>query len=1011
MVDNLNLRSLTGLKRPQNNFHAQVLEANDRRGERAIAWAQGTIALIVFCFHLLSAAKNSWHTFSPLTVTIASFIVLACGIRYLLSKRKVLPNTLLNSLSILDGILIYFLIASYSYAYSLPIESAFKAPSLVFLMVYTGVRALKLDPVPVLISGTTVLVGWFILHMLAVVSGGSFTESYPEYVNSGKIMLGANIEIALGYAATVAILTFATAYARGILTETADLKELADTRSHAESLAARIGAVFDSSTDGILVVDQYGIIEQVNPSLERMFGHTADELVGNSAAILMAAPDAEKLAADVNLFSQNNSSRLVGNTFESSGVTKKGISFPIELSISHFKVADQLRFTGIIRDISARIKSVENERAARAKYQDVVTSALDAIIVIDEEGIIVEFNPAAEEIFGFKRSAIVGEEMAKLIIPDQHRNAHRAGMKHYIATGEGPVLNQRIEIDAITSDGVSIMVELAIKESIGPEGRLFFGYVRDITEKKAAETALLEAKERAEVANRAKASFLAMMSHEIRTPLNGVLGVLTLLADNVTKADNVKLIKTARRSGKALLAIINDILDFSKLEAGKLDLEIGPFHTDILLDSVSSLVRHQVESKGLKIEFSVAEEVPDVLEGDQGRIRQVLLNLVWNAIKFTEVGGVDVCITHEGETDPNHTIRFEVRDTGIGVPDDHTDELFTEFSTIDASYARKFGGTGLGLSICKALTQSMGGEIGYYKNKNVGSVFWFELPLKLGDPAEIFDEATNADAAKHLKGLDSVRVLLAEDNVTNQLVVGNMLERLGCAVDTVSNGLEAVERISSLNYDVILMDVSMPEMDGITATQKIRAMSGPASKVPIVALTAYALEEDRQKVLAAGMNDFVPKPVSRIELARGLARQLKHKNKNSDILESRQVDNSVLFDVSKLESIFSDIDVELQNRIYDEFKNDVDRHLSNLNKAHSDQNSEILERATHGLKSVAGTFGADELSRLCGQANTIIRQEKTDEAFAMVDEIKTHAASVLASIDVWFSSYQSSDER
>ncbi|MEP1209950.1 MAG: PAS domain S-box protein [Rhizobiaceae bacterium] len=998
----MTLLSRFGWKQPSGTHHRQVLEANDRRGERAIALAQCVIALIVFGFHILSAAKSAWHTFSPLTVTIAGVIVIACAIRFSLSKWEVLPNGWLNILSVVDGILIFLLITSYSYAYSLPIESAFKAPSLVFLMVYTCVRALKLDPLPVMVSGSTVLVGWTILHFMAVATGGAFTESYPEYVMTGKIMVGANIEIALGYAATVLILTFATAYARSILSETADLKELAAARTESEDIAARFGAIFDSSTDGILVVDQNGVIEQVNPALVEMFGHEAHDLIGNTATVLMSSENAEKLATDVAMFRDSGRSQLIGRPFESEGLTRHGKTFPIELSISHFKVGDVVRFTGIIRDISDRMRTIESERAARAKYEDVVTSALDAIIVINEQGNVVEFNPAAEEIFGYTKDDIINKEMAAMIVPSQHREAHRAGMKHFLATGEGPVLNQRIEIDAMTADNRSIMIELAIKESIGPKGRLFFGYVRDITDKKAAETALLEAKERAEVANRAKASFLAMMSHEIRTPLNGVLGVLTLLADNVSKPENVNLIKTARRSGKALLAIINDILDFSKLEAGRLDLEIGSFHTDVLLDSIASLVRHQSETKGLVISFSTAPEVPEILLGDQDRIRQILLNLVWNAIKFTDQGYVRVGLTNVAQDDV-HKIRFEVQDSGIGVPDDRADELFTEFATIDASYARKFGGTGLGLSICKALTEAMDGEIGYLKNTDQGSTFWFELPLQPGDPTKVFEEDTEESARYALEGLNNIRILLAEDNATNQLVVGNMLERLGCVVDTVSNGKEAVEGIASRGYDIILMDVSMPEMDGITATRKIRAMKGEVSKVPIIALTAFALDEDRQKVLAAGMDDFVAKPVSRLELARVLARQMNGQAGEESSVDSDQSDNTALFDENTLAAVFADIDTELQQRIVKEFKKDVSRHLGNLRDAESGRDQDEFDKATHGLKGVAGTFGASELARLSGQANTLIRQGKPDAAFAMTEEVENMALAVLQSVDKRFS--------
>ena len=264
-----------------------------------------------------------------------------------------------------------------------------------------------------------------------------------------------------------------------------------------------------------------------------------------------------------------------------------------------------------------------------------------------------------------------------------------------------------------------------------------------------------------------------------------------------------------------------------------------------------------------------------------------------------------------------------MEDTGVGVPDDRVDELFTEFATIDTSYTRKFGGTGLGLSICKALTTAMNGEIGYIKNAQAGSTFWFELPLEEGDPAKVVEEESLESAQQLLAGMDNIRILLAEDNVANQLVVSTMLERLGCAVDTV----------------------------------------GAASKVPIIALTAYALDEDRQKVLAAGMDDFVSKSISRIELARVLARQI-----NGQRAMTADPEKPALFDETTLSNVFADIDDDLRQRIVDEFKNDVSRHLQSRSTALETKDDDLYEKATHGLKGVTGTFGATELSRLSAQA-------------------------------------------
>ncbi|MEM8750275.1 MAG: PAS domain S-box protein [Pseudomonadota bacterium] len=867
-----------------------------------------------------------------------------------------------------------------------------------------------MDPVPILLAGATVVLGWIGLLLAAVFNNVEVTGSYREHITTDKLLIGANIEMAMGFAAVTGALVATAIYARRILANTADIEELELATRQAKDIAARHAALFETSSDGIVVVDQFGIVQRVNPALETMFGHSAESLVGRSVAMLMSQQNAEKLAHDIQEFQDDRPSRLVGSPFESEGLHADGRIFPIELSISDFEIEEKLHFTGIIRDVTSRVQSRLNERAALTKFEEVVTSALDAIVVIDEQGMIVEFNPAAEEIFGFKSQDVIGKDMGQTIIPEHHRAAHANGMAHYLKTGEGPVLNQRIEIDAVTADHRSIMIELAIKEWANEDGSLFFGYMRDITEKKAREAELVEAKERAEVANRAKASFLAMMSHEIRTPLNGVLGILSLLSESSKQPENAKLIATARRSGKSLLTIINDILDFSKLEAGKLDLEVGSFHTELLVDSVQSLVRQQANQKGLKLSFVTDDDVPRILLGDQDRIRQILLNLVWNAIKFTETGSVDVALENCG-TIGAPCIRFSVVDSGVGVPEDRRDELFAEFATIDPSYARKFGGTGLGLSICKALTDAMGGKIGYAKNSNAGSTFWFELPLPEGDENTIRDEETGESAGSVLADLDTVRLLLAEDNGTNQLVVGNMLERLGCVVDIVSNGQEAVDGLLARDYDAILMDVSMPEMDGIAATKIIRSMDGEKGKTPIIALTAYALDEDRQRVLAAGMNDFVAKPISRVELARAIARQVTSARdlKGSAPFPSDDAQQA-LFDDKVLNSILADMDDETSARVLTELDKDIRRHLVSMKEAVAAFDVDAFERATHGIKGVSGTFGATELARISSRANTKARKEDAGSAFEMVAEIETLALATLKSVQQRFTNSEATRE-
>ena len=481
-------------------------------------------------------------------------------------------------------------------------------------------------------------------------------------------------------------------------------------------------------------------------------------------------------------------------------------------------------------------------------------------------GRIVSFNPAAEEIFGFSRQDAIGQQLSELIIPEKHRAAHEAGLQHYLKTGEGPVLANRIEIEGLHANGSELQIELAIKDIDGPNGKLFIGYARNISDRKSAETELLFAKNTAEVANRAKASFLAMMSHEIRTPLNGVLGIMSLLEDTKLDADQGKLLHTARESGQSLLTIINDILDFSKLEAGKFEIQKHSFNVGRLMDSVLNLIRPQVEDKQLKIISSIDEKVSEYLYGDADRIRQILLNLAWNAVKFTEAGTIEVtCKIAINDDIPS--IRFNVKDTGIGIPVEKHDDLFAEFQTLDSNYVSKFGGTGLGLAICKALVVAMNGTIGVESKSGKGSDFWFELPLEAGEiiTSAIVVENIEFEASYDLSG---TRILVAEDNATNQLVISRFLTQLNCRFNLAGNGKEALDALQKRDYDIVLMDVSMPVMDGYEAIRHIRALEDDCSQIPVIALTAYASSDDCEKLMSSGMSDVLPKPVFKNDLGK-----------------------------------------------------------------------------------------------------------------------------------------------
>jgi PAS domain S-box-containing protein len=789
------------------------------------------------------------------------------------------------------------------------------------------------------------------------------------------------------------------------------------------------------------------------------------------------------------------------------------------------------RLDGVLTDITERRQAEEELRAGEERFRLILDSAHEAFVGMDAGGLIVDWNQQAQTTFGWQREEVIGRSLAQTIIPPPHQEAHQQGLKNFLATGKGPLLNRRIEIEALHREGHEFPVELTITAVRLGKTYVFGAFVHDISDRKQAEAALYRAKEAAEAANRAKSEFLATMSHEIRTPMNGILGMTELALATDLGREQREYLEMVKASADLLLVLLNDILDFSKIEARKLQLETVDFHLrDCLGDTLKSLAL-RAEEKGLELACHVTPDTPDALVGDPGRLRQVVVNLVGNAIKFTERGEVVVHVRAgdlQGESSAGAVeLHFAITDTGIGIPVEKQRLIFEAFAQADSSTTRRFGGTGLGLAISSHLAAMMGGRLWVQSTVGHGSTFHLTARFGLGQapqPAEgptaaqsadlrnlaalvVDDNATNrrilqellrswgmrptlVDSSKaalaaleqaaaegkayplvlldaHMPEIDGfaaareirnnpllsatvivmltsagqpedinrcrelkidgyamkplkqselvdvlvkalsrplpqpaqqaqpagaalrqagsgLRILLAEDNVINQKLATHVMEKSGCTVMVVGSGEGALAALERETFDVVLMDVQMPEMDGFETTRHIRqAEQRTGRHVPILAMTAYAMKGDRERCLEAGMDGYVSKPVRPQELLEAVEGLIASAGPGSQGGGPTRARPELLDRAVAME--FVNGDAELLRDLARSFLDCCPKQLAELRVAVERRDREGIRNAAHSIKSAISIFGARAVGAAALRLETLGREgdlTEVDQAWA-----------------------------
>ncbi len=714
--------------------------------------------------------------------------------------------------------------------------------------------------------------------------------------------------------------------------------------------------ILNGTTYTIISTDTSGLVTTFNRGAEIMLGYEASEVVNkiNLVDFIQIIPpqsglEAEPIEDQIDFSTLIQKPKTVDNGANTWTFFKKnGTPLVVELTISQLE-SDGKEITGYLavgKDITTRNAALKQLEISERRHRAFFENSQSLMCTHDLEGNFLSINPSGGEMMGYTFGEVMIRSLHDIVVP-QHREDIDTYLSEIAKHGSLKGLMQIVDKEGEKRTWMynNVLSEFA-------DGRKYvIGNAVDLTSRINMEQELVKSKETAEQNARAKDIFLANMSHEIRTPMNAIMGFANLLKYTTMTEEQEEYAHSIGTASENLLGIINDILDLSKIESGHLTIEEIEFSLFELIKNVKAVQQQKATEKGLKLDVFIGDSVPDFMLGDPTRLNQILLNLVSNALKFTEKGSVRVLVELKEESLSGYMIQFSVSDTGIGIPEDKLSTIFERFTQADTDTTRKYGGTGLGLSISKLLIELQKGSISVESRLSEGSTFYFTLPFKRSTKRPI-----TPPAPKPAQPMSATRlkVLLVEDNTLNQRLATRVLENLGFEPDLAENGRIATEKVAQKAYDVILMDLQMPEMDGYQATQFIR--NELKSTIPIIAMTAHSLVGERDKCLTIGMDEYIPKPFSPTDLFNKI---IALTTQVEDPQSSDEAPGSLLFDLSYLQEL-SDHNKEFEAEMIELFIQQAPSEFEIMAKAIREANHTMISEVAHKLKSSYSMLGIQE---------------------------------------------------